>query len=134
MRYTIRCKASKLHADSSLKDILAGASLRKHCTIMEQLTISPASLTPALFSSLSIHVPNSFDQRALLRHHFTHKQPLTGGYGDINADLFTILSVKDSWLGLAQQLSDHFLPSTGPHVTVWTAASWPLFLFRSKVK
>ena len=119
----MRYMASKVHVDSGLKDILAGAFLRKPCAMMEPLTISQVSgfyffsFLPLLVSSSFIHVPNSFDQGVPFRHHFTHKQPLTGGYGAITADLFTISNVKDNWAGLAQQLSAHSLPSAGPHVT-----------------
>lgn len=47
-------------------------------------------------------------------------------------DLFTVLSVKGSWLGLSRKLPHHFLPSSGPHVPVWTTPSWTFFLYRSK--
>ena len=80
----IRYMASKVHVDGSLKDILAGASLRKLWDMMEPLRISHVSglyffFLPLLVSSSFIHVPNSFDQGVLFRHHFAHKQPLTTG-------------------------------------------------------
>lgn len=87
-QYVGRHMVHKVHtAASSLEDILSGASPRKQCTNMQRLNSQASGFYsyPSEVSSLSTHVPNSFDQGALSRHHFTHKQPLTGRQGGITA-------------------------------------------------